>query len=417
VGNDPAQHRWSLRFVDPHIEARYHEERAPAARRRLRAILPPLLLIWFGAVWFDLAAPAEMSRHNLFFRFAVGGPIFAATTAFVLIAGEAAFARRWQRLLAATYATLLAATVGLTAVAVDPFKPHAVIGFLIVLVIGGALALLQLRTLALITLAGCAGQLVVLVTDPTNTSFDVGAYMTWVVIGEIAVLLLGSQLEAFQRRLFVQRLQLEHERARAESLLLNTLPGPIAERLKQEPDAIADHFDGVTIVFADIAGFTALATRLPPTELVARLDEVFSLLDDVVHRHGLEKIKTIGDAYMAVAGAPTPRADHAEAAARVALEICAMGLGPGADITFRVGLASGPAVAGVIGKNRFSYDLWGDTVNLASRMESHGVPGKIQVDAQTSQLLQGQFLLEDRGLIEVKGKGSVHTYFLVGELN
>jgi class 3 adenylate cyclase len=231
------------------------------------------------------------------------------------------------------------------------------------------------------------------------------------------VILLATQIEAYQRRLFIQRSQVEYERARAETLLLNVMPKPIADRLKQDPDAIADHFDGVTVVFADIAGFTGLSSRLSPVELVARLDDVFSRLDDIVHRHGLEKIKTIGDQYMAVAGAPTPRADHAEAAARVALEIAALGRELGPDITFRVGLASGPAVAGVIGKSRFSYDLWGDTVNLASRMESHGVPGKVQCDEQTSQKLQGLFVLEDRGVIDVKGKGSVHTYFLVGEAN
>lgn len=417
MGNAPAQHRWSLRFVDPAIETRYREERAPWARRRLRAMLPPLLLIWLGAAWFDVTAPAEMGERNMIFRFLVGAPVFLATVVFTLLARDDTFARWWQRMLSATYGTLLAACVGLTAVAVGPFKPHAVIGYLIVLVIGGALALLELRYLALVTLGGFVGELTVLLFDPSQTSFDVSAYMTWVLIGTIAALLLGSQLEDFQRRLFVQRMLVERERARAETLLLNTLPAPIADRLKQEPDAIADHFEGVTVVFADIAGFTSLASRLSPVELVARLDDVFSRLDDVVHRHGLEKIKTIGDQYMAVAGAPTPRADHAEAAARVALEICALGRSVDPAITFRVGLASGPAVAGVIGKSRFSYDLWGDTVNLASRMESHGIPGKIQVDEHTSRLLEGHFVLEDRGVIDVKGKGSVHTYFLVGEAN
>jgi class 3 adenylate cyclase len=263
---------------------------------------------------------------------------------------------------------------------------------------------------------GCVAEMVALMVHPEVTSFDASGFATWVVVGEVAVILLAIQVEAYQRRLFVQRSQLEYERARAEGLLLNVMPKPIADRLKQDPDAIAEHFEGVTVVFADIAGFTNLAARMSPTELVARLDDVFSRLDDIVHRHGLEKIKTIGDQYMAVAGAPTPRADHAAAAARVALEISRISSNLG-DMTFRVGLASGPAVAGVIGKSRFHYDLWGDTVNLASRMESHGVPGKVQVDEQTGQLLQGHFQLEDRGLIDVKGKGSVHTYFLVGETN
>jgi class 3 adenylate cyclase len=170
-------------------------------------------------------------------------------------------------------------------------------------------------------------------------------------------------------------------------------------------------------VFADIANFTTLAERLSPSALVARLDDVFSRLDEIIHRHGLEKIKTIGDQYMAVAGAPVPRDDHAIAAARVALEICKLSRSLDGDLQFRVGLASGPAVAGVIGKSRFSYDLWGDTVNLASRMESHGVPGRAQLDEQTCTLLGKRFTCEDRGMIDVKGKGAVHTFFLVDEAN
>jgi class 3 adenylate cyclase len=319
-------------------------------------------------------------------------------------------------MMTATYAALLGACVGLNYVAVGVFRPHALIGFVIVLVIGGSLALMELRWLLITTALGCVGVALVLV-GKSESSFDASAYMTWVVVAEVAVVLLAGQLESFQRRSFLQRAMLDRERARAEKLLLNVMPKPIADRLKQDSDAIADHFDAITVVFADIAGFTPLASRMTPTALVARLDDVFSKLDDIINRHGLEKIKTIGDQYMAVAGAPTPRADHAEAAARVALEIQLLGTQLGSDLTFRVGLASGPAVAGVIGKSRFSYDLWGDTVNLASRMESHGVPGKIQVDEHTGHLLEGQFVLEDRGLIDVKGKGSIHTYFLVGEAN
>jgi class 3 adenylate cyclase len=405
-----------LRFVEPEVEARYLAERAPWARRRLRTILPALLAIWFGAIWFDLTAPAEMGARNMVYRFAIGGPMFVALTIFTYAAGDASFARRWHRMMTAAYALLLAACVGLTMVAVGPFIPHAVIGFLMVLVIGGTLALMELRALAATTMLGCVAEMVVLMAHPEVSSFDASGFATWVVVGEVSVILLASQIEAYQRRLFIQRSLVEYERARAETLLLNVMPGPIADRLKQDPDAIADHFEGVSVVFADIAGFTHLAARLTPTELVQRLDDVFSRLDDIVHRHGLEKIKTIGDQYMAVAGAPTPRADHAEAAARVALEICKISSTLG-DMTFRVGLASGPAVAGVIGKSRFSYDLWGDTVNLASRMESHGVPGKVQVDEHTSHLLQAHFQLEDRGVIDVKGKGSVHTYFLIGETN
>ncbi len=410
-----AQRRWSQQFVDPDVERRYHAERTPAARRRMRAILPPLVALWCGAVWFDLTAPPEMGTRNTIIRFAIGAPPFLAATLFSFWASDALFERLWQRMLAITYAALVGGTVALTAVAVGPFLPHAVIGYLLVLIIGGSLALLDLRALALLSAAGCAGELVVLGLDPEVTAFDLNGYATWILVAEIAALLLGTQLEAFQRRLFLQRSQLDHERGRAEGLLLNVMPRTIVERLKDEPDAIADHFDGVTVVFADIANFTTLAAKLTPSALVARLDDVFSRLDDIIHRHGLEKIKTIGDQYMAVAGAPTPRDDHAIAAARVALEICR--LSGELDFQFRVGLASGPAVAGVIGKSRFSYDLWGDTVNLASRMESHGVPGRVQIDEHTHTMLAERFRCEDRGIIEVKGKGGVHTFFLVDETN
>jgi class 3 adenylate cyclase len=417
LGNAPEQHRWTLRFVEPEVEARYREERAPLARRRLRTLVPPLMLLWFGATWFDITAPAEMGNRNYYFRYGIGVPVFATLLTFLWAASDQRFARHWQKLLAVGHLALLVACGCLTAVAVGPFRPHGVIGFVIVLVIGGAIGLLDLRYLVAVALLGGSVELGVILFDTDNSAFDLRAYITWVVVTQVAVVLLGVQLDSFQRRLFVQRLQTERERARAETLLLNVMPKPIADRLKQDPDAIADHFEGVTVVFADIAGFTRMATQMSAVDLVARLDQIFSRLDDIVHRHGLEKIKTIGDQYMAVAGAPTPRADHAEAAARVALEICAVGreLGPG--MTFRVGLASGPAVAGVIGKSRFSYDLWGDTVNLASRMESHGVPGKIQVDEQTGRILEPHFVLEDRGVIDVKGKGEVHTYFLVGEAN
>jgi len=417
VAEEPAQHRWSQEFVDEETERRYHAERTPAARRRMRAVLPPLVLLWCGAFWFDLTAPAEMGARNTVIRFAVGAPPFLAATLFAFWAKDEVFERWWQRILAVAYAALVGGTVALTAVAVGPFLPHAVIGFLIVLMVGGSLALLDLRALVILSTAGCIAELIILNADPSTNRFDVNAYATWVIVAEVAALLLGTQLEAFQRRLFVQRSQLDRERARAEKLLLNVMPKPIADRLKADPEAIADHFDGVTVVFADIANFTSLAARLSPSALVARLDDVFSRLDDIIHRHGLEKIKTIGDQYMAVAGAPVPRDDHAIAAARVALEICKLSHTLGTDIQFRVGLASGPAVAGVIGKSRFSYDLWGDTVNLASRMESHGVPGRAQIDEGTHGLLGKHFTCEDRGVIDVKGKGAVHTFFLVDEAN
>ncbi len=210
----------------------------------------------------------------------------------------------------------------------------------------------------------------------------------------------------------------EAEQEKSERLLLNVLPGPIAARLKASPGVIADGFEEVTVLFADIVRFTPLADELPPEEVVALLDRVFSSFDVLTQRYGLEKIKTIGDAYMVAGGLPTPRADHAEAVAEMALDMQEEVRRPSAEtsqrLALRIGMDSGPVVAGVIGRSKFIYDLWGDTVNTASRMESHGIPGSIQVTERVHARLASTFRFEARGSIEVKGKGSMRTFFLLG---
>ncbi len=205
----------------------------------------------------------------------------------------------------------------------------------------------------------------------------------------------------------------ERAEARSEALLRNVMPAPIAERLKTNEATIADSFDDASVLFADIVGFTVMAQSLAPAEVVKLLDRVFSRFDELVARRGLEKIKTIGDAYMVAAGIPTPRADHAEALALLALEMRAV-LAAEETLLVRMGIHSGPVVAGVIGRSRFLYDLWGDTVNTASRMESHGIPGEIQVSEATFELLKDKFVFEERGVVEVKGKGPMRTYLLRG---
>jgi adenylate cyclase len=211
---------------------------------------------------------------------------------------------------------------------------------------------------------------------------------------------------------------LRDEQARAESLLLNILPRSIADRLKAETQTIADQFSSASILFADVVDFTPLAERLPPAEVVGVLDHLFSHFDVLAERHGLEKIKTIGDCYMVAAGVPSPRPDHARALALMALDMQAamrsvdevghLGL------ELRVGINSGPVVAGVIGRKRFLYDLWGDAVNTASRMESHGSSGRIQITRATKELLEEEFVCEPRGTITVKGKGEMEAWYLVG---
>jgi len=192
----------------------------------------------------------------------------------------------------------------------------------------------------------------------------------------------------------------------------------VAARLKDEPRVIADRYDAASILFADMAGFTARASDTAPDALVGFLNDVFTRLDALVERHGLEKIKTTGDAYMVVAGVPQPRPDHAETLADLALDMRAAldGLADpkGRAVPVRMGLASGPVVAGVVGTRKFFYDVWGDAVNTASRMESTGEPGKIQVAPDAYTRLAGRFDLEERGPIDVRGKGQMRTWFLIG---
>ena len=215
-----------------------------------------------------------------------------------------------------------------------------------------------------------------------------------------------------------QHAALELEQERSERLLLNVLPEPVAERLKEREEVIADEFAEATVLFADLVGFTELAERMPADELVSLLDRVFARWDVLAAERGVEKIKTIGDAYMAAAGVPVPRPDHAEAIASLALAMAADVEGSrdvlGAPLAVRIGIDTGPVVAGVIGRSKFIYDLWGDTVNTASRMESHGVPGSIQVTARARQHLLPGFELSRRGTIDVKGKGQMDCYLLLG---
>jgi len=217
-----------------------------------------------------------------------------------------------------------------------------------------------------------------------------------------------------QEQAYLGQLQIEQEKS--ERLLLNILPKPIADRLKQGQSVIADSFTEVTVLFADIVDFTRLSAQMSPTELVVLLNEIFSTFDRLAEQHGLEKIKTIGDAYMVVGGLPTPRPDHAEAIAEMALDMqraIQFKVENGEPLRIRIGIHTGPVVAGVIGTRKFSYDLWGDTVNTASRMESHGLSGGIQVTATTHERLRDKYLFKKRGMIQVKSKGEMMTYLLL----
>lgn len=214
--------------------------------------------------------------------------------------------------------------------------------------------------------------------------------------------------------------QLQQEQENSERLLLNILPKPIADRLKHGERTIADSFPEVTILFADLVRFTEMSKAIPPSEVVNKLNDIFLAFDILVELYGLEKIKTIGDAYMLAGGLPLPQADHAESVAEIAIDmldaIGRLNNQNHSDLSIRIGIHTGPVVAGIIGKNKFNYDLWGEAVNVASRMESQSESGRIQVSAATYDLLKGKFHLEKRGTVKIKGMGDMVTYWLLGRL-
>lgn len=225
----------------------------------------------------------------------------------------------------------------------------------------------------------------------------------FVLIGNLAMV--SSVLIYFLRRL-------AFERNRAERLLLNVLPAEVAAELKEHGEVRAVRFPAISVLFADIVGFTSRSAAMDPADLVNELNAIFTYFDGLAERYGCEKIRTIGDGYMVASGVPVPGPDHAQALAAMALEMIDYGIAE--NVEFRIGINSGPAVAGVIGTSKFQYDVWGDTVNTASRMESHGVPGRVQISAATYELIGDDFLCTPRGEIDIKGKGTLPTWFLEG---
>jgi guanylate cyclase len=301
------------------------------------------------------------------------------------------------------------------------FLPSGGVGLWGILAPLGALVFLEVRQavrwfvgfLGAFVLLGIAGEL--LFHDVDVPAWFTTTMLALNVVGTGSVAFTVLATFATQRNAALTALRAEQQRS--ETLLTNVLPSSIAERLKAATGSIADHVESASILFADVVNFTPLAQRLSPAELVGTLDQLFSHFDTLVERHGLEKIKTIGDCYMAAAGVPDPCLDHARRAALLALDIratVATTTTAGQGLEMRIGINSGPVTAGVIGRKRFLYDLWGDAVNTASRMESNGTPGEIQITRATYESLKDEFVCTRRGTIPVKGKGEMETWYLVG---
>lgn len=284
-----------------------------------------------------------------------------------------------------------------------------------------ALAFPKVRRAAYLMLAYLAGVAALAMLQPpwqhasglppaANLWLFISSFAAVAVFAFVALMYFVGQRDSALRRL-------AEEQERSESLLLNILPREVAAVLKRGNRVIADQYEAASILFADVVDFTPLSAGMKPVEIVGMLDEVFSLFDELADRHGLEKIKTIGDCYMVAAGIPRSRPDHAQALTDMALEIRELVAGrtfAGRRLAFRIGIQSGPVVAGVIGRRKFIYDLWGDAVNTASRMESHGMPGVIQITRGTYELIRGEFDCRPVPPVRVKGKGEMEVWHVQG---
>jgi len=380
--------------------------------RKALLVIIAVLILPIGAIWGTLYIALGATAGAIAYLYV------AVSIAAIIVFSRNRDARMFLRM--ELLAILLAPTV--SQVFVGGFVSSGGVGLWGILAPLGALVFEGVRAgvrwfvafVAVFLVSGLVGELMA-GTSVLPTWFQSLMIALNVTVGGTIVFTLLA-LFAKQRQEALDDLRIEQDKA--ENLLLNILPRSIAEKLKADTATIADQFDAASILFADVVDFTPLSERLPPAEVVGILDHLFSHFDALAERFGLEKIKTIGDCYMVAAGVPTPRHDHAQAMALMALDMreamrTADGVGH-LGLELRIGINSGPVVAGVIGRKRFLYDLWGDAVNMASRMESHGTPGQIQVTRATYELLKDEFMLEPRGAVDVKGKGLVETWYLIG---
>ena len=388
-----------------------HDDEDMRARKALLVLISVLILpvaaLW-GALYLALGSPVGVVPLVYF------GVLLGAIAVF-------SHTRDFSRLLRVGEVDILLAPT-LSMIPLGGFLDSGGVGLWGILAPLGALVFSEVRSAARWFVAfvvvflgsGIAGEVIGPIWSPLPRWFTSTMLALNIVVGGAIVFTLLAVF-ASERRDALAALRVEQ--AKAENLLLNILPRSIADRLKAQTQPIADQFESASILFADVVDFTPWSERLPPAEVVGYLDHLFSHFDGLAERYGLEKIKTIGDCYMVAAGVPTPRPDHARALAFMALDMLdAMRTADQVahlGLQLRVGINSGPVVAGVIGRKRFLYDLWGDAVNTASRMESHGKPGRIQVARATYELLADEFEFEPRGTIPIKGKGEIETWHLL----
>ncbi len=410
-------------FVDPALEREFaKEDFALSVQKFVRFSVTVSLAAFLAYGVHDALVVPEVRQSAWAIRFLGFGPVAALLVLFVFKNKRHA----WHQPLMLVFGVAVNVVVIWIGAISPPAGFFLYTGYAVVFVtVGPFLARMSMKTQVLYTVVTLViynvfDALVAHAAPMVHLSLNT-ALLTLGSVGALA----ARQLDLQGRRAFLQRriireqmAALDAERSRSETLLLNVLPRRIADRLKKEPGVvIADRFSSATVLFSDIVGFTQLSTQMTPEDLVKRLDEIFTRFDVLAEQLGLEKIKTIGDAYMVCGGIPTARGDHAEAVCEMAIRMraCVDELADelGGDLHVRIGVHTGPVVAGVIGKKKFIYDVWGDTVNTASRMESHGVPDAIQVSDATFELTKTLFDYESRGAIAVKGKGEMQTYLLL----
>ncbi len=408
----PAVHGFTLRFEDPAWERAFWADiTAERAQQFHRNTIPlicafyPVFVVFFAT---RTSWPAD-ARIGACVANAIG---WALSLVFFSWSRTESFRRRLG--IAYVAFTLLHTAVWIGGLVAAPDAFVAAYGLPILVL--GLLRTMQVSTFAIVTSIGvCTAQIAgYLAIVPITAGFDADATAGHALVMVVAVVIGLPRMRDNHR---VVRREYVYRRL-SDGLVDATLPRPIADRLKAGERTIADRHDAVSVLFADLVGFTPLTRRIDPAELAALLDRIFTRFDDLAAAEGVEKIKTIGDCYMAAAGVPAPCADHARRIARVALGlrdiVAEVSRETGHDLRVRIGLDTGAAVAGVLGRNKLLYDLWGDVVNTASRMESHGEAGEIQISDPFRRELGESARVRDRGTIEVKGKGPMQTWFLDG---
>jgi class 3 adenylate cyclase len=410
--------RLRLRFRDPALESAFRADRFRHSIGNIRFAFLAGIALWVS--WGLLLRPHILAvsdlRLDLIMRFGVFIPMLILGLGLTF---TPFFRRIWQALSVVIASVTLLAWVYYVSRLLTLPPEFGYVGVILITAFTYTLLRLRFILVVLITVIGIAAYLPYAFT--ARYVADVTRVLATLYLVSFGTLgaLAAYRLERFSRQVFLRERQIDQERLRSDGLLLNILPQAIVDQLKTSPGGrIAQAFDQVSVIIADAVGSTEQGSGSSPEEFAAALDELFRRFDQIADRHGLEKIKTIGDAYMAVAGAPVPMTDHAGSAVAAALDMLvesgAVRWPSGDAIVVRIGVASGPAVAGVIGYRKFAYDLWGDTVNLASRLEEYAEPGHVLVSESTARQLDDRYEFGPPRMVELKGKGPTPVHVLVG---